>query len=435
MQYRSIGSPEKLLGAREALLRGIAPDGTLYVPQSMPALSAEMIQRLPSLEFHVICVEIARLFFPIQEIPLAGLEKIICESINFDAPVLTLDDRVSVLELFHGPTLAFKDFGARFMARVLSYFVREDSTELTVLVATSGDTGSAVAQGFFKVPGVRVVILYPKGKISKMQEAQLATLGGNIQALEIAGNFDDCQRLVKSAFLDTEISKCRRLTSANSINIARLIPQIFYYFRAVAQLKTSRAPLIISVPSGNFGNLIAGLMAKALGLPLWKFVAATNLNDVFVSYLRSGEFRPRASLPTLSNSMDVGDPSNLARIRHMYGDNAEKLREDVSAFSFSDAQTRAAIADVFDRYCYILDPHGAVAYLGLKTMLELHPHARGIFFETAHPAKFPDALSKEAARALQVPQRLSEALGKKICSTPLSSKFEDLKGYLLHSKL
>lgn len=429
MKFRSIMDPVKLYSAKEAVVRGLAPDGSLFVPASIPKLPADFFNRLAGMSITEIGFNVAHCFFG-EELPEKDLRGVIDRACNFDAALRKLDDQISVLELFHGPTLAFKDFGARFMAELLGYFKRQDETSLTILVATSGDTGSAVASGFYNVPGIKVVVLYPSGKISPIQEQQITTLGGNISALEVEGTFDDCQRLVKEAFKDSKLSTRVGLTSANSINISRLVPQVFYYFRALAQLPELQSKIIVSVPSGNFGNLTAGLIAKQMGLPIEHFVAATNANDVFVQYLATGEFKPRSSVLTLSNSMDVGNPSNLPRIQYLYSNDLAKIRADVETYSFSDKETQAAISEAFAKSKYILDPHGAVAYLGLKKALQKHATAQGIFLETAHPAKFPEALPANVHSQVKMPERLTQYLNLEKKSIRVAARLSEIVKYL-----
>ncbi len=363
--------------------------------------------------------------------PLA-LKIMIEEAINFDAPLVSFDAETHVLELWHGPTLAFKDFGARFMARLMKYFREGKDKELIILTATSGDTGSAVAHGFLGVPGIRVIILYPSGKVSDIQEKQLTTMGQNISALEIEGTFDDCQRLVKQTFTDQELRAKLDLSSANSINIARLIPQSFYYAWACAQIGKTDKPIIVSVPCGNFGNLTAGLIAKRMGIPITRFIAATNSNDIVPKYLLTGKFTPAASKKTISNAMDVGNPSNFVRMLELYDHSVENMRQDIVGYSFSDDATRMAIKEVYKRHGYILDPHGAVAYLGLeKYQKEYGKEYRGIFFATAHQAKFLDIVQPLINDPIPVPERLQEYMKREKRSIVLSSEFEQLKRYLL----
>lgn len=409
MNYYSTSGKFGPVDLRTAVLHGLAPDGGLFMPERIPLLPRGFVSRLHERSLVEIAFEVAALY-SYGEIKAADLQSLVENAITFDAPLARLNDRVFALELFHGPTLAFKDFGARFMARMLSYFVRNDDRETVVLVATSGDTGTAVAHGFLGAEGIKVVILYPSGKVSPTQEAQLTTCGSNITAVEVEGTFDDCQRLVKQAFCDAELAKLRTLTSANSINIARLIPQTFYYFYAGAQLGPEPRQLVFSVPSGNFGNLTAGLMAKRMGLPAQRFVAATNSNDVVPQYLASGVFRPRPSVQTISNAMDVGNPSNFERIISLYNRNIEALLEDLSGCSFSDRQTAQAILKVHDEFGYLMDPHGAVGYLGLESART--PTQTGIFLECAHPGKFHETVSEIIGREIELPEALTEALAK-----------------------
>jgi threonine synthase len=368
------------------------------------------------------------------EIAENDLRRIVEESITFPAPLRTLDDETAVLELFHGPTLAFKDFGARFMARTLAYLHRGDSRAITILVATSGDTGSAVASGFHNVEGMDVVLLYPSGRVSTIQELQLTALTGNVVALEIDGTFDDCQRLVKLAFADRDITSHRALTSANSINVARLFPQTFYYFNAFARLPTRDHPLVFSVPCGNLGNLTAGLMAWKMGLPVRKFIAATNANDVLTRYLATGQFTPSAPRPTLSNAMDVGNPSNFARIAALFGDSIDLFRTILVSASYTDAQTRAAIEEALERYGYLLDPHGAVAFAALRDLrAQTGEGCYGVFLETAHPAKFPEVYAGLQGARLETPERLQRLLQGGKHSVKLPAQFDAVKEYLLTS--
>lgn len=431
MQAFSTNHTSPKVSLREAVLQGMPPDGGLYMPERIPTLSPEFFASLESYSLQEIAFQAGRLFFQ-EEVPDADFRNIIEEALNFGAPVVSLGENFSTLELFHGPTLAFKDFGARFMARLMSYFIQQDERELTILVATSGDTGSAVAHGFLGVPGIRVYILYPRNKVSAIQEKQFTTLGQNITALEIDGNFDDCQRLVKTAFTDSGLNQALELTSANSINIARLIPQSFYYFYAYAQVMDRDLPVVISVPSGNYGNLTGGLISKRMGLPVAHFLAASNANDVVPHYLRSGEFLARDSVETISNAMDVGNPSNFARMLEMYGRDLSAMRSDVSGSSWSDDQTRQAIQEVWDLYGYILDPHGAVGFLALRKYLYSHPEpATGIFLETAHPAKFLETVQPLVENSVKIPPRLEATLHKDKLSVPLSREYKELKAYLL----
>lgn len=419
MHFYSTNNREHRVDARTAVLSGLAPDGGLYMPERIPLLPPDFFLQLPELDLQETAFRVVREFFR-DEVDDDVLKQIVREALNFEIPLKSVGDAF-VLELFHGPTLAFKDVGARFMARLMGYFIEGSDRELTILVATSGDTGSAVAHGFHNVPGIKVVVLYPSGKVSALQEAQMATLGGNVTALEVDGVFDDCQRLVKEAFVDPELTSCLRLTSANSINIARLIPQAVYYFWAVAQL--NGASPIFSVPSGNFGNLTAGLMAKRMGLPVKKFIAATNVNDVIPEYLETAIFRPRPSIATMSNAMDVGNPSNFARMRELYP-TVESMREDIVGIRVSEEQTRETIAAVLRDHHYQLDPHGAVAYAALMkyALSDLRPPTSDLcFFETAHPAKFLD---------VEIPSSLAECLSKSKQSIPITATFDALRSVL-----
>lgn len=364
-------------------------------------------------------------------IPEDALRSIIETSVNFPAPVVRLDQYTHILELFHGPSLAFKDFGARFMANTMSYYHRGEDKELTILVATSGDTGGAVAAGFYRTPGIRVVILYPSGKVSPLQEKQLTTLGHNVTALEVSGTFDDCQALVKKAFLDREVTGAMRLSSANSINIARLIPQSFYYFEAFKQVESNDLPVVFSVPSGNFGNLTAGLIAKRMGLPVHHFIAATNANDVVPAYLNTGEYLPRPSVRTLSNAMDVGAPSNFARMADLYGSTWNNMREDISGYAFSDQETRAAMQKVYEDYQYVIDPHGAVAYLGFQKYKNENPNTVGILLETAHPAKFLEDVEQVLGKKIDVPERLASLADSKKEAVSMATDYIQFKEWLM----
>lgn len=412
----------------EAVLSGLAEDGGLFLPASIPELETSFVSNLRSLGLHEISYEVAHPFLA-GEIPDKDLRQIIEDSFDFKVPLVSLENETYSLELFHGPTLAFKDFGARFMARVLSYFNRNADRPLTILVATSGDTGSAVAHGFFGIEGISVVLLYPQGKVSRLQEMQMTTLGGNVTALEVQGTFDDCQRLVKEAFQDNTLRPKRRLSSANSINIARLIPQSFYYFYAMSQLREASLPVVFSVPSGNFGNLTAGVLAKRMGLPISLFIAATNVNDIVPEYLESGLFEPRPSIRTISTAMDVGNPSNFVRLLAIYG-SVEKMREEILGASFTDNQTRVAMADVYKQYGYILDPHGAIGYLGLKKVGNAR-NVQGIFLETAHPAKFRETVAQAIGHEIPLPPALAECLNRTKQTTVIPPRFEELKAVLI----
>lgn len=428
MKYYSTNNKSVRVSLKEAVINGLAPDNGLYMPEHIPVLPTSFFESLPEKSFKEIGYEVAKNLIG-DDIPVADLRKIIDHTIQFDAPLVPVDN-VYALELFQGPTLAFKDFGARFLSGLLGYFARHQSKEITILVATSGDTGSAVANAFLNVPGTRVVVLYPSGKVSEIQEKQFTTLGGNITALELDGTFDDCQRLVKEAFVDEQLKRSLFLTSANSINIARLIPQTFYYFHAYAQIKHHEKHVAVSVPSGNFGNLTAGLMAKRMGLPIQKFLAVTNINDVVPEYLATKVFKPRNSQQTISNAMDVGNPSNFARMLELYDHNYDKLCQDVYGYYFTDVATRNTMQSVFKATGYMLDPHGAVGYLGLKEFLQNNSGYAGIFLETAHPAKFRDVVEEAIQQQVELPSRLHEFMKGQKKSTPVSVNFSEFKSLL-----
>ncbi|MEO7342129.1 MAG: threonine synthase [Luteolibacter sp.] len=406
MLYHSTNNPSHRVELKEAILRSLPPDNGLYMPDKLPVLGEEFWQIWRYLSFQEIGFAVAEAFFG-EDVPPDALRDIVEGTVSFDAPLVTLAPGDHILELFHGPTLAFKDFGARFMARLMAWLTREEDRMLTVLVATSGDTGGAVASAFHNVPGTRVVILYPKGKVSGLQEKQLTALGGNITALEVDGSFDDCQALVKSAFLDRELSEKLNLTSANSINLSRLVPQSFYYIHAARQLPEGVKPVFV-VPSGNFGNITAGLLATKLGLPVEHFIAATNLNDVVPQYLLAGAYSPRPSVVTISNAMDVGSPSNFVRMQALFGGSWEEMKTHITGATFTDDQTRAAIREVKSLYHYEIDPHGAVAWLAARQWRSRHPGTATISLETAHPAKFPDVMEAELGKDYaEIPERLA----------------------------
>lgn len=433
MKFQSTTQAGPYVSFTEAVRRGIAEDGGLFMPVTIPHFPPDFFRTIESLSFEEIAFQVSRLIIA-EEIPENDLRRIVEESVAFPAPLQALDDETAVLELFHGPTLAFKDFGARFMARTLAYLQRGDSSAITILVATSGDTGSAVANGFHGLNGLDVVLLYPSGRVSPIQELQLTTVTGNVTALEIDGTFDDCQRLVRLAFADRDITSRRTLTSANSINVARLLPQTFYYFNAFARLPGRDRPLVFSVPSGNLGNLTAGLMAWKMGLPVRKFIAATNANDVLARYLATGHFTPATARATLSNAMDVGNPSNFARITALFGGNLDHIRTILVCESYSDAQTRAAIAEVLGRYGYLLDPHGAVAYAALRDLRPgIGQGCYGVLLETAHPAKFPEVYAGPERAKLETPERLRRILQGRKRSVKLPARFDSVKEYLLTS--
>ena len=430
MRYRSTSGKAPLTSLRGAVLRGLAPDGGLYMPAEIARHSPQELEEFRGLPLTEVCYRVVRPFTG-AELPEEVLWQIVSESINFPVKLVSLSPGLHVLELFHGPTLAFKDFGARFMARLLGYFVRGESRQLTVLVATSGDTGSAVAHGFLGVPGIRVVILYPSRRISEAQEKQFTTLGENITALEVAGSFDDCQRLVKQAFSDEELNKRAFLTSANSINIGRLLPQMFYHVAAYRQLPVASVPLIVSVPSGNFGNLTAGIFAKRIGLPVTRFIASTNANDVVPQFLLSGKFEPRAGVATISNAMDVGNPNNFPRLLDLCRNRLESVQKEIWGHGATDEETLAAMKMIHERYNYIADPHTAVGVLGWEAYKREHPEpAQGLVLATAHPAKFADVVRRAIGSAPPLPDRLAACLERAKLSRSFPSSYADLKQFL-----
>src|SRR5499425_1579902 len=431
MRYRSTGGKAALTSLRGAVLRGLAPDGGLYMPAEIARRSPEELEEFRALPFTEVCFRVVKPFAT-PDVPEDLLWQIVSEAMNFPVQLVSLSPGLHILELFHGPTLAFKDFGARFMARLMGYFVRGEDRQLTVLVATSGDTGSAVAHGFLGVPGIRVVILYPSQRISEAQEKQFTTLGENITALEVTGTFDDCQRLVKQAFADEELNKRAFLTSANSINIGRLLPQMFYHVAAYRQLPVASVPLIVSVPSGNFGNLTAGIFAKRIGLPVAKFVASTNINDVVPQYLRTGEFRPRTAAATYSNAMDVGNPNNFPRLLDLCRGRLEYVRKEIWGHSATDAETIDEMKSVWERYRHIADPHTAVGILGWEAYKKEHPEpSQGLVLATAHAAKFAEIVEKAIGSAPPLPDRLAAYLQKPKLSLPMSAAYDDFKQFLL----
>ena len=387
MNYYSLNHKAPNTSFKDAVIKGLAPDKGLYFPETITPLSKDFYDNIDNLSHSEIAFEAIKQFV-LPEIPEDILKTIVEETLSFDFPIVKLNDNISTLELFHGPTMAFKDVGARFMARCLGYFNQNNDKEVTVLVATSGDTGGAVANGFLGVKGVNVVILYPSGKVSDIQEMQLTTLGQNIKALEVNGTFDDCQAMVKTAFLDESLTSKMQLTSANSINVARWLPQLFYFMFAYKQLHKKHKNIVFSVPSGNFGNICAGMMAQQLGLPIKHFIASNNANNVVTRYLISELYEPKPSVQTISNAMDVGAPSNFIRIQEIYKNKFETLKTNLSSFSFTDNQTKAALLEMYKKYHYVADPHGAVGYLGCLSYLEENPEAHCVFLETAHPTKF-----------------------------------------------
>ncbi len=429
MKLYSTKNKTQFVDLDRAVLKGLPDDNGLFMPEYIRPLPTEFIQNLKDYSFQEISYKVCQHLFN-GFIPDNDLKDIVYDAINFPAPLVKLDNQKYILELFHGPSLAFKDFGARFMARLMSYFDKKNDEELVILVATSGDTGGAVAAGFYQTPGIRVVILYPSGKVSHLQEQQLTTLGHNITALEVDGTFDDCQAMVKEAFLDKDLTSNIRLTSANSINIARLIPQSFYYFEAYKQLENP-SNVIFCIPSGNFGNLTAGLFASKMGLPIKQFIAATNDNNVVPSYLSSGEYVPRPSTRTISNAMDVGNPSNFARMQDLFGFTWNNMKQEISGFSYTDKETESGMKEVLDHYNYVIDPHGAVGYRALKEYQETNPDTQGVILETAHPSKFLPDVERVLGNAPVVPERLAEIADKKKESVFTENDYSVFKRYLL----
>ncbi|MBW8323838.1 MAG: threonine synthase [Prolixibacteraceae bacterium] len=431
MKYFSTNKSILSVSLMEAVTKGLASDNGLFMPERIEEFDIEFFNGIHQMSFQEIAAEVANKFFG-EDIPEHILENIVFDTLNFDCPVVKVSDSIYSLELFHGPTLAFKDVGARFMARLLGHFLQGYKKDVNVLVATSGDTGSAVANGFLDIPGIKVYVLYPKGLVSNIQEKQFTTLGKNIVALEIDGTFDDCQRLVKSAFMDAELNKAMVLTSANSINVARFLPQAFYYFNAYARLREAgvTGDLVFSVPSGNFGNLTAGLFAKYMGLPVKRFIAANNENDVVYQYLKTGKYEPRASVATIANAMDVGAPSNFARILELYNQSHGDICTDMVGYRYSDDEIRETMKAVYESENYMLDPHGAVGYRALKA--DLQPGEVGVFLETAHPAKFTETVESVLGEGtVTLPEKLEEFMKGQKLSIEISSDFDDFKGFLL----
>lgn len=432
MEYYSTNNRNLKTGLKEAVFKGLAPDGGLYMPESIPEVPPAFLEEIDHHDLQDIAVFLSRMLFG-EDIPETELVEMAADAVNFETPLVNLKGPINTLELFHGPTLAFKDVGARFMARMLGYFTRDYDREINVLVATSGDTGSAVANGFLGVDGVKVHILYPKGLVSRIQEKQFTTLGDNISALEINGSFDDCQRLVKEAFSDRVLNDKLTLTSANSINLARLLPQSFYYFDAWRQLG-ERENMVICVPSGNFGNLTAGIIARRMGLPVSHFIAATNVNDIVPDYLRTGQYNPRPSVATVANAMDVGNPSNFARILDLYDHSHQAIANAISGYSFTDKEIKNAIARVLDDTGYLLDPHGATGYLATETYLGENKGNTVVFLETAHPAKFMETVTQATGKEPVMPERLRKFENREKKSVPLTSDYEAFREYLYQLK-
>ena len=432
MKYYSTNGKAPLADLEKAVVRGLAEDRGLYMPERIPVLPADFFAHIQTLTFQEIACTVADAFFG-EDVPEKELHRIVEETLSFDCPVVPVTRSIGALELFHGPTLAFKDVGARFMARLLRYFT-QGAGDINVLVATSGDTGSAVANGFLGVEGIHVYVLYPKGKVSPIQECQFTTLGRNITALEIDGVFDDCQALVKAAFMDEDLNAALQLTSANSINVARFLPQSFYYFWAYAQLQRLGLAdnVVCCVPSGNFGNICSALFGKRMGLPVRRFIAANNANSVFYEFLQTGQYRPRPSVQTIANAMDVGDPSNFARIWDLYGKDPDAIRADISGATYSDDQIAETIRDCHARTGYLLDPHGACGYRALKESLQ--PGETGFFCETAHPAKFKDTVERILGVPVAIPDRLAAFMQGQKQSVALSRDFPSFKQYLLQQR-
>ncbi len=445
MKYYSTNKQAPIASLEKAVVKGLAEDKGLYMPENIKKLPAEFFENIDKMSFQEIACTVAEAFFG-EDVEKAALDKIVCDTLSFDCPVVPVAENIYTLELFHGPTLAFKDVGARFMARLLQYFLKKgqksevngqcsmvngQKSEVNVLVATSGDTGSAVANGFLGVEGIHVYVLYPKGKVSPIQECQFTTLGKNITAIEVDGVFDDCQALVKSAFMDAELNAHMKLTSANSINVARFLPQAFYYFNAYARMKAlgKADNMVMCVPSGNFGNICAALFGHAMGLPIKRFIAANNANDIFYNYLQTGKYNPQPSKQTLANAMDVGDPSNFARIYDLYKGSHEAITSLISGATYKDDQIRATMQECYKETGYVLDPHGACGYQALKDLLK--DGETGVFCETAHPAKFKEKVDEILSADIAIPQRLQEFMNGTKQSIPMSKDFNDFKAFLM----
>lgn len=433
MHYYSTKNKTQLVSLKDAVIKGLAPDNGLYMPEQIKKFEPSFFENIQHLSFQEIALEVAKMFFG-EDIESSKLKEIVFDTLSFDCPVVKVTDNIYSLELFHGPTLAFKDVGARFMARLLNYFLGKTAQQVNVLVATSGDTGSAVANGFLGVEGIHVYVLYPKGKVSKIQESQFTTLGKNITAIEINGTFDDCQHLVKTAFLDAGLNEKLILTSANSINVARFLPQAFYYFNAYARLKEygilHGKELVVSVPSGNFGNLTAGLFAREMGLPVARFLAANNANDVVFEYLKTGVYKPRPSVETIANAMDVGTPSNFSRVLDLYESSYKTITDIIKGFRYADDEIRQVIKNVFKQTGYLCDPHGACGYQAIHEYLS--ENQVGVFLETAHPAKFKEIVEKLVGdENVEIPKKLSAFMKGNKRSVELGKDFNSFKNYLL----
>lgn len=429
MKLFSTNNKNNIVSLKEAVMQSMPIDKGLYMPQSINRLDTRFVNNIEQYSFKEIGFQIASTLFE-DYIPAKDLWKIIDDAINFPAPVISLNDQISCLELFHGPSLAFKDFGARFMAGLMSYFNKDSSDKLTILVATSGDTGGAVAAGFLDTPGIEVIILYPKGRVSELQEKQLTTLGKNIFACEVKGDFDDCQRLVKSAFVDKDLQAHYNLSSANSINIARLIPQSFYYAEAYKQVK-HKDNVCFCVPSGNLGNITAGLMAKNMGIPIKNFIAVTNANKVFTNYINSGDFVPDRSIQTISNAMDVSNPSNFSRIESLYKSNWYDVKSDITAFAYSDEENKDALKMAFELDNYVCDPHGALAYRASREYIKTNPSHHVVFLETAHPCKFIETVEESVLTHVEIPERLMKLTKRKKQAELISNEYNGFKSFLL----
>ena len=431
MKYYSTNKNAPLADLHKAVVKGLAEDRGLYMPEQIKTLPKSFFDNIQDMSFQELSYVVADAFFG-EDVEKEALKQIVYDTLAFETPVVKVDERIYALELFHGPTLAFKDVGARFMARLLQYFIRQEGNEqVNVLVATSGDTGSAVANGFLGVDGIHVYVLYPKGKVSKIQESQFTTLGKNITAIEVDGVFDDCQALVKSAFMDEELNKHMKLTSANSINVARFLPQAFYYFSAYAQMKKMGKAdnMVMCVPSGNFGNITAALFGHQMGLPIKRFIAANNANDIFYQYLQTGKYDPKPSKQTLANAMDVGDPSNFARIYDLYGGSHERVVSLISGATYTDEQIRETVLACYKQTGYILDPHGSCGYRALQEGLKEGEY--GVFCETAHPAKFKETVDSITKGDVEIPDRLAAFMRGMKESVPMTKDFNDFKKYLL----
>lgn len=431
MMYYSTNKKAARASLQEAVVKGLASDRGLYMPEVIKQLPTNFFEKMKELSFQEIAYTVADAFFG-EDVDAASLKEIVYDTLSFDVPLVHVNDNIYSLELFHGPTLAFKDVGARFMSRLLGYFIKkEGQKEVNVLVATSGDTGSAVANGFLGVNGIHVYVLYPKGKVSPIQECQFTTLGQNITALEVDGVFDDCQALVKSAFMDADLNAHLKLTSANSINVARFLPQAFYYFYAVAQLQKMGMDknIFVCVPSGNFGNITAGLFGKKMGLPVKRFIAANNRNDIFYQYLKTGVYSPKPSIQTIANAMDVGDPSNFARILDLYGNSHDAITAEISGCTYNDEQISETLRNCYRKNHYLLDPHGAVGYRALSEYLQ--PDEVGVFLETAHPAKFKDTVEKIIGDKVEIPAKLQAFMKGEKKSIAMTKDFADFKSFLM----